>query len=153
MKERIEKIKEFAREASIKREDEPQKEHLQVKQKGLLNLNGNTNCNIYYNRRAEDRQADGPYMTDCPNCTRRVSRQAQKCPGCGHPVSLHFRKIGLQRAAKGLVVSLVAIITGAIILKTVFGITATPFLSIAALVNMFSLAAVAKALDQIPPGV
>lgn len=153
MQERIEKIKEITREAGRNGEQEPPREPHRVKQKGLLNLNGNTNCNIYYNRRAEDRQADGPYMTDCPNCTRRVSRQAQKCPGCGHPVALHFRKIGLHRAAKGLVVSLVVIIAVAFVAEPLFGTATTPFLSIAALVNIFSLAAVAKALDQIPPDV
>lgn len=56
-------------------------------------VNGNTNCKIYYNRRTDDwSRPNGPHMMDCPNCGRRVSRQAHQCPGCGHPIAWELKK-------------------------------------------------------------
>jgi hypothetical protein len=111
-------------------------------------VTGNTNCNIYYNRRLEDRNATGPYMISCPNCTRRVSRKADACPGCRHPVSLHFQKLALQKAVKTLGVTLALIITATLAMAQT---AVAPFLSFAALGNMIALAGAGHALSKIPP--
>ncbi len=107
---------------------------------------GNTNCNIYYNRRAEDLTLDGPWMVSCPNCARRVSRKAASCPGCCHPVALHFKKIALQKTVKALGVTLAATIAALFAI----GQSGTPFLSFLALANMIALAGACHELGKIP---
>ncbi len=147
MVQRLEKIEEITERA--KREGEGDKGA--VKAETVVEIgDGNTNCNIYYNRRFEDRHQDGHWMVDCPNCGRRVSQKATSCPGCSHPVALHFQKLALQKMVKGLAVSLVGVVAATLALSQT---AASPFLSFAVFGNLIILGGACHALSKIPPHV
>ncbi|MDW7646451.1 MAG: hypothetical protein SCI25_15595 [Desulfuromonadales bacterium] len=130
-----------------KKEEEKQKDRpVKININGSNSI-GNNNCNYTYNigKGSENKYTNGPYMIECPNCSRPVSRRAFECPGCKHPVALHLQKIVLLRMVKA----------NAIIAVAAFGLAAagikgiSPFFSIVALISLMSLLGTGAAYDRI----
>lgn len=78
----------------------------------------NGKIDAFYNTEA----AQGDALIPCPHCSRRVSRNAESCPGCGLNVEKHFQQIfHSQQQAKFLKLFILAM------LGVIFGIALKVF--------------------------